>query len=127
MLVELNARLKRKSTTIILQISQFSITKMVILKEKYQQKHHFDELQFSISSKNTNEQSVEEIYLDVLVEGKQQIDLFSGKWSSTDENQHQQWRSEIENQLRISLHVDRIRNRAHEGRLFGQVARQKQD
>ena len=32
---------------------------------------------------------------------------------------------EIENELRISLHVDTIRNRAHEGRLFGQVARQK--
>ena len=32
---------------------------------------------------------------------------------------------EIENELRISLHVDTIRNRAHEARLFGRVARQK--
>ena len=32
---------------------------------------------------------------------------------------------EIENELRISLHVDTIRNRAHEARLFGQVAREK--
>ena len=34
---------------------------------------------------------------------------------------------EIENELRISLHVDTIRNRVHEVRLFGRVARQKQD
>ena len=32
---------------------------------------------------------------------------------------------EIENGLGISLHVDTIRNRAHETRLFGRVARQK--
>ena len=32
---------------------------------------------------------------------------------------------EIENELGISLHVDTIRNRAHEARLFGRVARQK--
>ena len=32
---------------------------------------------------------------------------------------------EIENELGISLHVDTIRNRAHEARLFGQVARKK--
>ena len=32
---------------------------------------------------------------------------------------------EIENELRISLHVDTIRNRAHEARLFGRVARKK--
>ena len=32
---------------------------------------------------------------------------------------------EIENELGISLHVDAIRNRAHEARLFGRVARQK--
>ena len=63
---------------------------MVILNEKLQQKHYFHELQFSISSKNRNQQSVEEIYLDALVEEKQQIDLFSVKLSSTDENQHQQ-------------------------------------
>ena len=63
---------------------------MVILNEKYQQKHYFHELQLSISSKNRNQQSVEKIYLDVLPKGKQQIDLFSGKLSSTDENQHQQ-------------------------------------
>ena len=31
----------------------------------------------------------------------------------------------IENELRISLHVNTIRNRAHEGRLFGRVARRK--
>ena len=32
---------------------------------------------------------------------------------------------EIENELGISLHVDTIRNRAHEARLFGRLARQK--
>ena len=32
---------------------------------------------------------------------------------------------EIENELRISLHVDTIRNRGHEARLFGRVARKK--
>ena len=32
---------------------------------------------------------------------------------------------EIENQLRISLHIEIIRNRAHETRLFGRVARKK--
>ena len=32
---------------------------------------------------------------------------------------------EIENELGISLHVDTIRNRAHEARLFGRVARKK--
>ena len=32
---------------------------------------------------------------------------------------------EIENELGISLYVDTVRNRAHEGRLFGRVARQK--
>ena len=32
---------------------------------------------------------------------------------------------EIENELGISLHVDTIRNLAHEARLFGPVARQK--
>ena len=32
---------------------------------------------------------------------------------------------EIENELGISLHVDTIRNRAHEVRLFDRVARQK--
>ena len=32
---------------------------------------------------------------------------------------------EIENELGISLHVDTIRNRAHETRLFGRVAHQK--
>ena len=32
---------------------------------------------------------------------------------------------EIENELGISLHVDTIRNRAHEARLFGRVAREK--
>ena len=32
---------------------------------------------------------------------------------------------EIENELGISLHVDRIRNRTHEARLFGRVARQQ--
>ena len=32
---------------------------------------------------------------------------------------------EIENKLGISLHVDTIRNRAYEARLFGRVARQK--
>ena len=32
---------------------------------------------------------------------------------------------EIENELGIPLHVDTIRNRAHEARLFGRVARQK--
>ena len=32
---------------------------------------------------------------------------------------------EIENELGISLHVDTIRNRVHENRLFGQVARKK--
>ena len=31
----------------------------------------------------------------------------------------------IENELGISLHVDTIRNRAHEARLFGRVARKK--
>ena len=62
---------------------------MVILNEKYQQKHYLHELQFSIWSKNRNQQSVQEIYLDVVVEGKQQIDLFSVKLSSIDENQHQ--------------------------------------
>ena len=31
----------------------------------------------------------------------------------------------IENELRISLHVDTIRNRAHEARLFGRVAGKK--
>ena len=30
---------------------------------------------------------------------------------------------EIENELEISLHVDTIRNRAHEARLFRRVAR----
>ena len=34
---------------------------------------------------------------------------------------------EIENELGISLHVDTIRNRAHEARLFGRVAREKGD
>ena len=32
---------------------------------------------------------------------------------------------EIENGLGISLHVDTIRNRAHEARLFGRVAHKK--
>ena len=32
---------------------------------------------------------------------------------------------EIENELGISLHVDTIRNRAHEARLFGRVARKE--
>ena len=32
---------------------------------------------------------------------------------------------EIENELRISLHVETIPNRVHEARLFGRVARQK--
>ena len=32
---------------------------------------------------------------------------------------------EIENELGISLHVDTIRNRAREARLFDRVARQK--
>ena len=32
---------------------------------------------------------------------------------------------EIENELGISLRVDTIRNRAHEARLFGRVARKK--
>ena len=32
---------------------------------------------------------------------------------------------EIENELGISLHVDTIRNRVHEARLFGRVAGQK--
>ena len=32
---------------------------------------------------------------------------------------------EIENELGISLHVDTIRNRAHEARLFGRVAGQQ--
>ena len=32
---------------------------------------------------------------------------------------------EIENELEIPLHVDTIRNRAHEARLFGRVARKK--
>ena len=34
-------------------------------------------------------------------------------------------RTEIENELRISLHVDTIRKRAHVVGLFGQVARKK--
>ena len=32
---------------------------------------------------------------------------------------------EIENELEISLHVDTIRNRAHEARLFGRVVRKE--
>ena len=31
----------------------------------------------------------------------------------------------MENELRISLHVDTIRNRVHKARLFGRVAREK--
>ena len=34
-------------------------------------------------------------------------------------------KAEIENELGISLHVDTIRNRAHEARLLGRVARKK--
>ena len=32
---------------------------------------------------------------------------------------------EIENKLEMPLHIDTIRNRAHEARLFGPVARKK--
>ena len=32
---------------------------------------------------------------------------------------------EIENELGIPLHVEKIRNRAHEATLFGRVAREK--
>ena len=64
----------------------------------------------------------------MLVEGKQQqqqINLFSVKLSSTDKMGIKTVKIEIENELGISLHVDTIRNRVHEARLFGRVDRKK--
>ena len=117
-------RLKRKSTIMIFEIWKFTITKMVILHEKYQQKHYFHELQFSIWSKNRNQQCLGNLFgpghrrktTDRLIQRKFKLDRQKSASAV---------KVEIENELGISLHVDTIRNRAHEARLFGRIARKK--
>ena len=88
-------------------------------------KHCFLYLQFNIWSISINQQNVLVIYLNAGAKGKQeqqQIDLFNVSSTPDRRNSAFMVRVEIENELGISLHVETIRERAHEIR---RVARKK--